>query len=323
MFKTRITELLGIEYPIIGGTMMWLSKAKLTAAISEAGALGILASANYKDLDEFKKELIWIKEHTDKPFAVNLNMFPAIQQMDNNLYLDVMEEVGVPIVETSGHKAPDDVVGRIHAAGMKLIHKCVAPKYAQKAESVGADAVTVVGWENGGAVGVQDISTLVLIPRVVEAVSLPVIGGGGVGDGRGAAAILALGAEGVIMGTRFMSATEAPVHKNIQEKMIAMQESETELVLRSVGNSHRVGRTANAKKLQEMEARGADLDELFTIIAGKHSAKLFSEGDLESGLLWLGQAVGFTHEIKPAKDIVQEIIHDMHASLDRINEMTK
>ena len=321
MMKTRITELLGIEYPIVGGTMMFLSKAKLTAAISEAGALGIMASANYKDLGEFRDELKWVKDHTDKPFAVNLNMFPSLQQMDNNLYLGIMEEEGVPIVETSGHRAPDDLVDRIHKAGMKLIHKCVAPRYARKAESIGADAVTVVGWENGGAVGNLDISTLVLVPRVLDATTLPVIGGGGVGDGRGAAAILALGADGVILGTRFMSAEEAPLHPHVREKMIALQESETALLLRSLNNTHRVARTRNAERVIEMESRGADLEELLTVIAGEHSKKLFADGDLDSGLLWLGQAVGFVHKTMPAKDLVAELVHDMEESLARMNRI--
>ena len=321
MFKTRITDLLGIDTPIVGGSMMLLSKKELTAAISAAGALGILASANYKDLEEFRAAVKWIQDRTDKPFAVNLNLFPAFQPMDNNLFLDVMEQEGVKIVETSGPRAPDDLVGRIHAAGMLLIHKCVAPRYARKAESIGADAVTVVGWENGGAVGKLDIATMVLVPRVVDAVKVPVIAGGGVGDGRGVAAVLALGADAAIVGTRFMAAEEAPVHPNVRKRMIELQEHETTLILRSLENTHRVARTANALKVQEMEARGADLAELFAIIGGPNSARLMAEGDLDAGLLWIGQAVGFIREIKPAAEIVAEIAADAQAALARMERL--
>jgi nitronate monooxygenase len=232
-----------------------------------------------------------------------------------------MEEEGVRIVETSGHKAPDDLVGRIHAAGMVLIHKCVAPRYARKAESVGADAVTVVGWENGGAVGTLDIATLVLVPRVVDAVTLPVIAGGGVGDGRGLAAVLALGAEAAILGTLFMAAEEAPIHPNVRRKMIELQEHETMLILRSLGNTHRVAQSENARKVHAMEARGAGLDELLTVIAGKHSQKLFAEGDLDSGLLWIGQAVGFIQEIKPAAEIVAQVVGEAEAALARMERL--
>ncbi|RME21113.1 MAG: nitronate monooxygenase, partial [Deltaproteobacteria bacterium] len=196
MFRTRITEMFGIEYPIIGGAMMHLAKVEYTAAVSEAGGLGVLASANYKDMGEFREALRKIKELTKKPFAVNLNFFPALNQIDNNLYLDVMIDEGVKIVETSGHKAPEEIVGRIKEAGMLLVHKCVGVRYAKKAEKIGADAVTVVGYENGGATGNLDITTLCLVPRVVDEVSIPVIGGGGVSDGRTMAAVLALGAEG-------------------------------------------------------------------------------------------------------------------------------
>jgi len=310
MLRTRITEMLGIEHPIIGGAMMWLSRHELTAAVSAGGGLGILASANYTDLDEFRDALGRVKDATDKPFGVNLNMFPSFRKLDNNLYLDVMEKEGVKIVETSGHRAPDHLAGRIKAAGMTLIHKCVAPRYAKKAESVGVDAVTVVGWENGGATGVLDIATMVLIPRTVDAVSIPVIGGGGVGDGRGLAAILALGAEAAIVGTRFLAATEAPIHPRVRQEMIRRIESDTMLVMRSVQNTHRVLKTPNALKVREMEARGADLDELRTIIAGENTSRMLTEGDLDSGILSLGQAVGFVREIKPAAEIIDEIARD-------------
>jgi len=321
MIKTRITEMLGIRHPIFGGTMMYLSYAEFTAAVSRAGALGILASANYKDLDEFQDALKKVKDLTDKPFAVNLNMFPAIQQMDNNLYLDRMEKENVKIVETSGHKAPDDLEARIHDAGMTLIHKCVAPRYARKAESVGVDAVTVVGWENGGATGVLDLSTLILVPRVVDAVNIPVAGGGGVGDGRGLAAILSLGADAAILGTALLAAEEADIHPATRDELIRLQEHQTTLILRSLHNTHRVADTENARRVQQMEEQKADLQELLSIISGTQSQKIWRDGELDAGVLWLGQAVGFIHKIKPVGDIIAEIADQAESSLKRMQDM--
>ena len=318
MLNTRITEMLGIDYPIVGGAMMYVSRHELVAAVSAAGGLGLLASANYKDLEEFRATLKNIQDATDKPFGVNLNMFPAIQPMDNNLYLDVMEQEGVKIVETSGHKAPEDLVGRIKAAGMTLIHKCVAPRYAKKAESIGVDAVTVVGYENGGATGVLDITTLVLVPRTVDTVSIPVIGGGGVGDGRGLAAMLALGAEGTILGTVLMAAEEAGLHPRVREELIRRIESETTLVFRSLGNTHRVIKTEASAKVQEMEARNAGLEELLTVIKGENTKRLLEQGDVDNGILYAGQSVGFIGQVRPAADIIQEMVEQARTVLGRL-----
>lgn len=321
MFKTRITELLNIKYPIIGGTMMYISKHELTAAISEGGGLGILASANYRQMDEFVDALKKIKDLTDKPFAVNLNMFPARERMDNNMYLDAMEKQGVSIVETSGHRAPEDLIEQIKAAGMTLIHKCVGPRYAKKAESIGADAVTVVGWENGGATGTLDIATLVLVPKTVEAVSIPVIGGGGVGDGRGLAAILALGAEAAIFGTLFLSATEAGLHPLLQQELIRRAETDTTLVMRSIGNTHRVLNTPTAQKVLKMESEHATLDELLTILIGKNTHRLILEGNINAGVLSVGQAVGFIQKTRSAAQIIEDVMEQAENTLSRLNAL--
>jgi nitronate monooxygenase len=184
MFQTKITGMFGIKYPIVVGTMMHLSRAEMVAAASNAGALGVLASANFQTKEEFRQEVKKLKGMTDKPFAVNLNLFPALRPIDNWEYLEVIFEEGIKIVETSGHKAPDELAKDLKAQGITLIHKCVGVRYALKAESIGADVVTVVGYENGGATGTLDITTLCLVPRVVDALKIPVIGGGGVEIGR-------------------------------------------------------------------------------------------------------------------------------------------
>ena len=321
MFKTRVTELFDIEYPIIGGTMMHLSDARWATAISEAGGLGIIASAMYPDKESFRQEVRRAKELTSKPFAVNLNMFPAMQPIDNNEYIDVILDEGVKIVETSGHKAPEEYIDRLKTGGVKIIHKCVGVRYAKKAESLGVDAVTVVGYENGGATGLLDVTTLCLIPRVVDALTVPVIGGGGVGDGRGFLALLALGAEGVIIGTRLLTTDECPIHENLKRTFLAATELDTTLVLRTLKNTHRVWKNSAAVRVEEMESRGATLQELFPIIRGEMMQKVFREGDLTAGLVPCGQAVGLASAIKPVKEVVADIVREASAASKRLGRV--
>jgi NAD(P)H-dependent flavin oxidoreductase YrpB (nitropropane dioxygenase family) len=320
MFKTRITELFGIEYPIVGGAMMHLARAEYTSAVSEAGGLGVLASANFKDMGEFRKALQDIKSRTQKPYAVNLNFFPALNQIDNNLYLDVMIDEGVKIVESSGHRAPEDLIGRIHKAGMKLIHKCVGVRYAKKAESIGADAITVVGYENGGATGTLDIGTLCLVPRVVDSVKLPVIAGGGVADGRGMAAVLALGAEGVIMGTRLLLAEETPLHPEIKRRLCQATEVDTRLVLRALQNTHRVWKNETSDQVAELEAKGAGLEELLPLISGMVTREKFQQAS-DGGLLACGQGIGLCTRVQPMREILAEIAGQAQEALRRMNRL--
>ena len=321
MLQTRITELLDIEHPIIVGTMMHLSQAAFTASISEAGALGILASAIYQDKESFRQAVQDIKKKTKKPFAVNLNLFPARNKLDNQLYIDVILDEGVRIVETSGHRAPEDYIERLKKGGIKLIHKCVGVRYAKKAESIGADAVTVVGYENGGATGIQDITTLCLVPRVVDSVSIPVIAGGGVSDGRGLITMLALGAEGVILGTRFLLSKECPLHLNIKNALLSSTELDTMLVMRSIGNTHRVWKNSAAEITAEMENQDASLEELFKIVGGDKTRKMYFQGDPKAGLISCGQGIGLVSHIKPVRHIIADILKDALDTRKRLNAM--
>lgn len=321
MMKTRITELFGIDYPILGGTMMHLSDASWSAAVSQTGALGIIASAMFRDKESFRREVQKAKKLTQKPIAVNLNMFPAMQPIDNSEYIDVILDEGIEIVETSGHKAPEEYIDRLKKNGVKIIHKCVGIRYAKKAESLGVDAVTVVGYENGGATGMLDITTLCLVPRVVDALTVPVIGGGGVADGRGLLAVLSLGAEGVIMGTRLLATEECPIHENLKKALLGATELDTTLVLRSIQNTHRVWQNSAASRVQEMESRGASLDELFTIIKGENMEKVFREGDLDVGLVPCGQGVGLTKEIKPVKEVISDILREAEEAKARLQKI--
>lgn len=318
MFQTEITKILGIQYPIIGGTMMSISKADFVAAISNAGGLGILASAIYQTKEEFGVAIDRIKELTDKPFAVNINLFPSMRPIDNDDYVDVLIEKGVKIVETSGHSAPKDLCARFKEAGMTWIHKCVGIRYAQKVEKMGADIITIVGYENGGATGKLDIGTLVLIPSVKDAVSLPVIGGGGVSDGRGIAAILALGAGAVIIGTRLMLTKECPIHDNLKQALCNATELDTMLIMRSIGSTHRVWNNAAAQKCLEIETAKGSFEEVLSVVAGDKARRMYDEGDIDLGVISLGQGVGLIHDIPTVKELFDTMMDEAKQSVARL-----
>jgi NAD(P)H-dependent flavin oxidoreductase YrpB (nitropropane dioxygenase family) len=310
MFQTKITEMLGIRYPLVVGTMMHLARAEMVAAASNAGALGILASASIPSKEGFREEIRRLRGLTDRPFAVNLNLFPARRPVDNREYLEVIIDEGVKIVETSGHRAPEDLAKDLKAHGITLIHKCVGVRYARKAQSIGADIVTVVGYENGGATGVLDLTTLCLIPRVVDSVQIPVIGGGGAADGRGFLAILTLGAQGVIMGTPFLLAEECPIHPRLKQALIDASELDTMIIMRSIQNGHRVWVNAAARKVAELEQKGAPLEDILQVAAGDRAKKMYEDGDLQAGVISCGQGIGLVKKIMPMKDIIETIIQE-------------
>lgn len=320
MFKTRITELLGIEYPIIQGGMLWVSCPELAAAVSNAGGLGVLTSARTPSIEAFRDEIRKTRSLTDKPFGVNISLFPALNALPNDQYIDTLLEEGVPVVETSGNKTPDEYLPRFKEANVTVIHKCAASRHAQKAEQIGVDAVAVVGMENGGATGLLNVGTFVLLPTTVNLVSIPVIAGGGVADARGFVAALAMGAEGVVIGTRFMATHEAPTHKNFKEWLLRSNETDTMLVMRSIRNNHRVLISETAKKLADMEDRGATIQEIFPIIGGEQTAEVLRNGDLEAGIGPAGQAVGLINEVVSVKELIDGIIdggRDILTRLDR------
>jgi nitronate monooxygenase len=310
MFQTKLTEILGTEYPILGGTMMDLSMAPFVTAISEAGALGIIASAIYLEEDAFRDDLKAVKDGTDKPFAVNINLFPMMRKLDNMRYLEIMKEEGVNIVETSGFSPPADLIGRIKEYGMTWLHKCVGVRYALKAERMGADAVTVVGYENGGATGTLNIATLVLLPSTVDALKIPVIGGGGIVDGRTMLAAFALGAEGVIVGTRLMLSDECPIHPDLKKSLLEATELDTDVIMRPVGFAHRVWLNDPAKKVQELEAKNAEFSEIYPYVSGEAARKMYETGDADAGTVSCSQAIGLIKEIKPIRAIFEEMTED-------------
>jgi len=318
MIKTRVTEKLGIAYPIIGGAMMWISTAEFVAAMSEAGGMGIIASAMYPSKEEFVSAIERIKQKTDKPFGVNINLFPAMRQIDNNEYIDVMADYGLKIVETSGHHAPEELVSRFKDLGMTWIHKCVGARYARKVEDMGADIVTVVGYENGGATGKLDIGTLVLVPTVVDAVNVPVIGGGGVSDGRGLAAVMSLGAEAAIMGTRLLITRESPIHDKIKQELVNASELDTMLIMRSLNATHRVLANKAAKDCLALEDKNADFMEIYEVIKGENAKEMYDAGDIDAGILACGQGVGLAHDIPTLKELFDRIVKDADSAISRL-----
>jgi NAD(P)H-dependent flavin oxidoreductase YrpB (nitropropane dioxygenase family) len=318
MFKSRITEKLGVKYPIIGGTMMWISDADFVAAISNAGGLGILASAIYHSREEFAVAIDRIRELTDKPFAVNINLFPAMRPIDNNDYMDVLVDKGVKIIETSGHSAPEALCQRFKDAGMTWIHKCVSVRYALKVQSMGADIVTVVGYENGGATGKLDIGTLVLIPTVVDAVDLPVIGGGGISNGRGIAAAFSLGAEAVIIGTRLLPTKECPIHDNLKAALVGACELDTMLIMRSLNATHRVWNNKAANHCAELEDACASFEEIYPVVSGDNAKKMYDLGELNAGIVACGQGIGMVRDIPTVKELLDRMMAEAEEAVERI-----
>jgi len=282
----------------------------MVAAASNAGALGVLSSATFQKKEEFREELKRLRGMTDKPFAVNLNLFPARRPVDNREYLEVLFEEGIKIVETSGNRAPEEFAKDLKNQGVTFLHKCVGVRYALKAQSIGADAVTVVGYENGGATGILDVTTLCLVPRVVDALKVPVIGGGGVTDGRGFLALLSLGAQGVIIGTRVLVAEECPIHPSLKKAFLDATELDTMVIMRSIQNSHRVWINDAARRVAELEKKQAALQEIIKAATGDRAKKMFQEGDLNAGTISCGQGVGLVNKIMPMKDIIESIIRE-------------
>ena len=308
MFETRITELLGIKYPIIQGGMVWLSTAELAAAVSNAGGLGIITSSNLATREELRDELRKAKTMTDKPFAVNINLSPTTHPVSTEEYIDVVIDEGINIVETSG-RSPEPYMKQLNQGRVKVIHKAPGGvRFAQTAEEIGCDAVSIIGYECGGHPGPDDTSSLVLVRATVEAVKIPVIAGGGFADAQGFVAALALGADGVLMGTRFMATKECPAHPRFKEWLLSARETDTLITQRSIRAPSRNLRNEPALKVLEMESRGATLEELLTVTRGENSQLVYFGGELNAGVAECGQVVGLIHDIPTVKEVIDGII---------------
>jgi len=320
MFKTRITEMFGIKYPIIQGALLWLSRAELVAAVSNAGGLGILSALTLPTAEELREEIKKTRSLTDKPFAVNITLLPTIQAVDYQRHIDVALEGGVKIIETAG-RSPEPYMKQLKEAKVKVMHKVARVKDAKSAERLGVDAVTIVGFEAAGHPGMDEVTSLVLVPITVDAVKIPVIAGGGIGDGRGFAAALALGAEGVLMGTRFMASKECPINPKIAQWMVNAKETDTLMIERSIKNTARVMKTEFSQRVLELEEKGATLEELLPFISGDRSRESYISGDVNDGVIACGQVVGLIHELPSVKEIIDGIINEAGLITRRLYKM--
>ncbi|NIB42539.1 nitronate monooxygenase [Pseudomaricurvus alkylphenolicus] len=310
--KTRLTELLGIEYPIVCGGMMRVGTAELAAAVSNAGGLGIMTALTQPTPELLKAEIEKCQSLTDKPFAVNLTVGVVATEINYDDYVDVICDSGVKIVETAG-RSPEPFMEKFNAHDIKVIHKCVAVRHALKAEKIGVAAVSIDGFECAGHPGEEDIPGLVLIPAAADKLSIPILASGGFADGRGLAAALALGADGVNMGTRFLATQEAPVHDNVKQAIVNMKETDSTLIFRKFKNTARVFKNDVALKVQEIENAGGDFSEIHPYVSGKNQEKAWSTGDVNAGMVTWGMCGGLINEIPTCEEVVTGIAKDAKA----------
>ena len=320
--ETRVTKMLGIKYPIFQGCMQWIARAELVGAVSEAGGCGVLSSSTFATPEDLRSEIKRVKAITDKPFAVNLTLLPSLVVPDYDGYLRVCAEEGVKLIETAGRIPKDDMIKTIKDAGMLWSHKCTMVKHALKAQKNGCDMIVADGFECAGHPGETDIGTMVLTPRCVEALNVPVLSAGGIGTGRQMAAALMLGAEGVYMGTRFLLSKECPVLDSVKNRLAeTATELDTILALRSFVNTSRYYKTAVSTSVVEREKNGCEFSEVAEDVSGKKAKEMFFvNGDVDHcGVICLGQVAGLVHDVLPVKDVVESVMTECIETISKFN----
>ncbi|MDB5580450.1 MAG: 2-nitropropane dioxygenase [Bradyrhizobium sp.] len=307
MIKTRFTELVGVEHPIVQGGMQWVGRAELVAAVANAGALGLITALTQPTPEDLTKEIARCRDMTDKPFGVNLTILPTIKPPPYAEYRQAIIEAGIKVVETAGNK-PQEHVDEFKKHGIKILHKCTSVRHALSAERMGADAISIDGFECAGHPGEDDTPGLILIPVAADKVKIPMIASGGFGDGRGLAAALALGAEGINMGTRFMATVEAPIHPQVKQQIVANDERSTDLIFRTMRNTSRVARNAISQQVVELERQGATFEEVRALVAGARGKVVYENGDPDYGVWSAGQIQGLIHDIPTCDILVRRIV---------------
>jgi len=316
--KTRITKLLGIEHPIIQGGMHYVGFAELAAAVSNAGGLGILTALTQQTPELLAKEIARCREMTDKPFGVNLTFLPAFSKPPYPEYIRAIIEGGVKVVETAGRN-PEPYMPHLKAAGIKVIHKCTSVRHSLKAEAIGCDAVSVDGFECGGHPGEDDVPNFILLPRAAEELKIPFVASGGMADGRSLVAALALGAEGINMGTRFIATKEAPVHENVKKAIVAASELDTRLIMRGLRNTERVLNNAGVERVLEIEREKGDslaITDVVAQIAGVYP-KVMLDGDVEAGAWSCGMVAGLIHDVPRVKELIDRIMNEADSLINK------
>lgn len=316
MLKTRFTELFGVQHPIAQGGMQWVGKAELVSAVANAGALGFLTALTQPTPEALAEEIRRTRERTDKPFGVNLTILPAIKPPPYAEYRQVIIESGVKIVETAGYK-PQEHVDDFKQHGIKIIHKCTAVRHALSAERMGVDAISIDGFECAGHPGEDDIPGLILIPAAADKVKIPMLASGGFGDARGLVAALALGADGINMGTRFCATKEAPIHDAIKQQMVTNDERATELIFRTMHNTARVAKNAISRQVVELEKQGAKFEDVRDLVAGARGRKVYENGDPDFGVWSAGMIQGLIHDVPTVKELVDRIVGEAEELIRR------
>ena len=322
MIKTKITEMFGIEHPVIQGGMHYVGFAEMASAVANAGGLGIITGLTQKTPDDLAKEIAKCHEMTDKPFGVNLTFLPGFQEPDYPGYIKAIVEGGVKIVETAG-RSPEAYMPDLKGAGIKVIHKCTSVRHSLKAEKIGCDAVSVDGFECGGHPGEDDIPNMILLPRAAEELSIPFVASGGMGNGQQLAAALSMGADGINMGTRFIATKEAPVHQNVKEALVAASELDTELIMRPLRNTERVLANGAVQKILEKEKALGDeiqITDIMDEVAGVYP-KIMQDGTMDAGAWSCGMVAGLIHDIPTCKELVERIVSDAEQIIkSRLNQ---
>ncbi|MDE1174356.1 MAG: nitronate monooxygenase family protein [Parvibaculaceae bacterium] len=309
--KTRITELFGIKHPIIQGGMHFVGFAEMAAAVSNAGGLGIITGLTQRTPEDLAKEIARCRDMTDKPFGVNLTFLPAFTTPPYPEYIQAIVEGGVKAVETAG-RSPEQYLPSLKAAGIKVIHKCTSVRHSLKAEKIGCDAVSVDGFECGGHPGEDDVPNMILLPRAAEELKIPFVASGGMADARSLVAAMALGAEGMNMGTRFIATKEAPVHENVKKALLAASELDTRLIMRSLRNTERVLDNSAVEKIVEIEReKGANVTiaDIHDLVGGVYP-RVMQQGEMDAGAWSCGMVAGLIHDIPTCKELIERIISE-------------
>ncbi|AZI64761.1 nitronate monooxygenase family protein [Rhodococcus qingshengii] len=312
MLTTAFTETFGVRHPIVQGGMQWVGRAELVAAVANAGALGMLTALTQPTPDDLAREISRTRELTDQPFGVNLTILPTITPPPYDEYRNVIIDCGVKVVETAG-SSPAPHLPHFHGAGIKVLHKCTSVRHAVKAQALGVDGISIDGFECAGHPGEDDVPGLVLIAAAAERISIPMIASGGFADARGLVAALALGADGINMGTRFMCTEESPIHRNIKEAIVAASEVDTELIFRSLRNTARVARNSISREVVEILSSGGKFEDVRHLVAGARGRAVFDSGNQEAGIWTAGTVQGLIHDIPTVGELVERIVTEAEA----------
>ncbi len=308
MLKTRITELFGIERPIVQGGLMWIARAELAAAVANAGGIGFMTALTCPEADLLRAEIHKCREMTDKPFGVNLTFLPSLRPIDYPAYIDVCIDEGIKFIETAGRN-PEPYMAQLKSADIKVVHKCTSVRHANKAEKIGCDVVSIDGFEAAGHPGEDDVTSLILIPLTRDAISLPIIASGGFADGRGLIGCLGLGADGMNMGTRFVATQEAPVHDNVKQALVNHGERDTRLIMRTLRNTERVLRNPTVDKVLDIESKGdTKIEDIAPFVSGLVGKEMLEDGDMEKGVLSSGQSMGLVRDIPTCRELLDRIM---------------